>query len=368
LQKDLTIVFGAGVAPFFVIRVISPYIDKQIKISYNVNEFTVESFLTINKGIGGASMKIKAVINSFSALAFGSGVSKKLIRDNRGYKIFLTIEKIGDICLELSYLKRYKQEHPDVKVAIATRSASNPLYKCFPDSYDKLIPITNKQQSLLLHFFHTDSGVVFRKKHPELTCLNPAAWVRRDFIAHSNNVNMGDIAKGALKLSAETLPGEINKIELSPEMRAKLDEQHIKKGKTVVINNVSYSCGGPSTAFFEELVQRLQDKGYAVVTNVVGDQQPVNGTKGLSFPLDEAVGVLDELGYVVGIRSGFLDLACFSDATVVAIDNDTYYASDAYLIEKIWPQKSNCRTMRYVENNTDNTEFINEIVSYIEKH
>lgn len=76
-------------------------------------------------------MSIKASVKSFvlstSAAIICPSLCRKLARSNKGYKIFLTIEKIGDRCLELPYLAQYKLANPDVKVAIATTSVANPL-------------------------------------------------------------------------------------------------------------------------------------------------------------------------------------------------------------------------------------------------
>lgn len=242
------------------------------------------------------------------------------------------------------------------------------MYKCFPNSHDKIIRITPKTLSLLLRFFALDKGESFRRRNKAVTCLYSRAWVRKELLDYTNTIDIGEITKAALKLPREAVPCEIKRFDFSEKTRALMNRYSVQTGKTVLMNVVSYACGSAPINVFEEIAKGLQAEGYTVLTNAVGDRKPINGTEGISFPLDDATVLLDTFSYVVGARSGFMDLACFSNAAVVAIDNESYYAANAYLLEALWRQKNNCCTYRYTDGKTDHAKLINDVISYIKSH
>ena len=57
-------------------------------------------------------------------------------------------------------------------------------------------------------------------------------------------------------------------------------------------------------------------------TQCAGREKPIKGAKSFPFPLEKAEAVLDYAGYFLGLRSGFCDLICNSEAFKYVINPD----------------------------------------------
>lgn len=79
--------------------------------------------------------------------------------------------------------------------------------------------------------------------------------------------------------------------------------------------------------FWEEVVRRLQRKGYRLFTNVSGaGEHTLKGTESLSFPLEDTVWVLEQAAGFIGMRSGLCDAASSSHTVkVILYDRDSYF-------------------------------------------
>ena len=84
----------------------------------------------------------------------------------------------------------------------------------------------------------------------------------------------------------------------------------LKPNKTVVIAPYATSTPTLPMAQWEELVRKLVNDGYTVVTNTIDfeTQPPIKGSTGLSFSYGDAKLFLEHAGYFVGIRSGLCDI------------------------------------------------------------
>ena len=110
-------------------------------------------------------------------------------------------------------------------------------------------------------------------------------------------------------------------------------EHNLCKGKTVVLSPYSNTLADLPDEFWEEIADRLIEKGYIVCTNSSGDMEPpVPNTKVVFFPLDIASQFLSEAGYFIGVRSGFCDVISGSKAKKIILydSGNRFYNSSAY--------------------------------------
>lgn len=110
-------------------------------------------------------------------------------------------------------------------------------------------------------------------------------------------------------------------------------ENNLQKGKTVVLSPYSNTLADLPDIFWEELADRLREKGYIVCTNSSGDvEPPVPHTKSVFFPLNIAPQFLSEAGYFIGVRSGFCDVISGSRAKKIILydSGNRFYNSSAY--------------------------------------
>lgn len=87
------------------------------------------------------------------------------------------------------------------------------------------------------------------------------------------------------------------------------DENKLIPGKTVIL--APYAKWPPkiSMLFWENLTQRLISKGFTVCTNSIGSEEPaIVGSTPIFYPYELSVPFVEKAGYIVGLRSGFLDI------------------------------------------------------------
>ena len=98
------------------------------------------------------------------------------------------------------------------------------------------------------------------------------------------------------------------------------DDNQLKYGKTVVL--APYAKWPPKIigGFWEKIALELKKLGYTVCTNSVGElEPPIEGTVAVAFPYDISVPFIEKAGYIIGLRSGFLDIIESAKAKKVAL-------------------------------------------------
>ena len=111
---------------------------------------------------------------------------------------------------------------------------------------------------------------------------------------------------GNLDINDVQLPLFVNDEE---ELSLLFEENGLIPGRTVVL--APYAKWPPKIPeyFWLQLVKKLKEKGFLVCTNSAGKEEPaIQGSVAISFPYSIAVPFLEKAGYLVGLRSGFLDI------------------------------------------------------------
>ena len=83
---------------------------------------------------------------------------------------------------------------------------------------------------------------------------------------------------------------------------------NLKCGKTVLLAPYATCVDSFPANFWENIVDRLQKKGYTICTNCGKDEIPVVGTEGIFIPYSSIIQFLDKAGAYIGIRSGLSDI------------------------------------------------------------
>ncbi|MFR1017841.1 MAG: hypothetical protein ACLS5Z_05940 [Clostridium fessum] len=106
------------------------------------------------------------------------------------------------------------------------------------------------------------------------------------------------------------------------QVKELFDKFELEEGNTVIISPYANTIIGYEPLFWEQIVVELIKKGFTVCTNCAGREKPIKGAKSFPFPLEKAEAVLDYAGYFLGLRSGFCDLICNSEAFKYVINPD----------------------------------------------
>lgn len=158
----------------------------------------------------------------------------------------------------------------------------------------------------LLHYLHHG---FYNVKNP---CINLSNTVRSGWVLNGyNGLHMVDFYLNCgFKLpenAHKSTPRFLRDRKIINEWFEKND---LIKGKTVLM--APYSTGLKQYEIPEEfwikLVLELDEKGYTTVTNCVGSERCISGTKALNIPYNQIVSFLEEAGYFIGIRSGLCDV------------------------------------------------------------
>lgn len=305
------------------------------------------------------------MIDEIKAILFGRIVAMKIIRQHPDVQMLFGYEAIGDYCFQLAFARAYQREKRTKRLAILTSKPQCGVFSYFQDAYDELIPISKNQMNILLKFYKSDMGQIFRKKYPQILCTQITAFVRNDLIFNNRYLRAGQLQKALYQIPLSTEPCGVT---VSPENEWIMELQEkgiLQHHRTVLLNPYAFTCKQPPMGFFEKLAARIQAAGYSTITSICGEQEAVRGTYGLSFELDKTIELANECGYVVGTRSGFMDLVAFSEAVLVSIDDPTYPLSDVCRLEDTWKQNSNIKSFLYQE--AKETELIESILRYIFK-
>lgn len=299
-----------------------------------------------------------------SAILFGRRIANKLISDHPGTQMVFTYESIGDQCMELAYLREFQRVNGIEKVGVVTTNPNHALFSYFSEAYDELITISKADHDTLLKFYKSDLGQIYRRKHQQLLCAFYTAYVRSDLLFGNRYIRLSDIEKQIYRIPKDSIPCQIKELECEEWLAELVNKNLIDPGKTVLLNPYANSCSGIPVSFFELVAKECIKSGFTVITGVHGDQQPIRGTTGIEFGLEKTISLVNSCGYVIGMRSGFLDLCAFSKAKIISIDHDSYGIADATILEDWWPQNEHIRTYRY---SSEETKIIESLLEYLQE-
>lgn len=303
--------------------------------------------------------KIKKLFNIID----GHFTARRLIRKYPGCKIISTYSGVGDRVFVLAYLKNYLELFNINNFMVVSATPDNAVYQYFGVDNRHIFFLDKKRMLNLNEFYTSDWGFSFRHRHPELLSISIDAYMRLDLFDYSELFYYSDVVKSIFKLPLDSKPAKATKFEISDRIKKFFTMGKIEQGQTVVINPYANSCSEVPMSFFQIISARLASVGFHVVTSTIGEQEPLAGTIGIDFQLIEALDFCEKCGYVIGQRSGFMDLISFSEANIICVDAVSYPHSEMFKLEKCWPQNPNITTARY--GSEEDNKLIDSIIEII---
>ncbi len=302
------------------------------------------------------------MIDTIKAILFGRIIAKKVLSSHPDSIIIFTTQNIGDQCVALSFIGEFRK-HNRGGIVYLTENAGSAMVKYYRHYIDDVDTLSRGDMNALLKFYKSDLGQVFREKESRLLCTFGTAYVRNDLIRNCKNLDFIRVEKAIYRIPENSMPCGINKRSIDYSVIDKYKNQ-IEENNTVIINPYANSCKGVPIEFFSKIAKKLSEAGMCVVSSIYGDQKPVDTGIGLEFDMYEAVPLFEKCGYIVGMRSGFLDLAAQSSAVIASVDSDDYLYSDFYRIEA-WNRDDYLRSFRWKPDKEE--QLICSIVEYILK-
>jgi hypothetical protein len=272
---------------------------------------------------------IKAVdFNSFEDFSLENDVlEKKTARVNRGMNIINSIKEqrsdiyfvcpynaLGDVYYAVSYIPAYMKQH-SLKTfsVIVTGSACREVAEIFGAT--PVVIEQTQMDELVQAILYTHDKAFFIAHHDRPYTNHLTDILLRKLIVFH------DLYKfGVFGLDKEAIPAAPS------ENKPYNGSGEIITGKTIIIAPYAKSVSGVAVSFWEDFARRKAADGYTVLTNTVGDEKPIDGTKPISVPISEFISAVETAGHFVGVRSGLCDILITANCEKTVVFPDSYYS------------------------------------------
>lgn len=244
--------------------------------------------------------------------------AKILKKHNRPAKMFLTAGGTGDVFISNGYYSAMLEENQcqETSILVTPGEGCYQTTKMFDIQYVYQIEREQWQKLLFLLRF-----VGEEKLHAELLyyhifsihtgCLTNlegyGGWNLHSLI---REVHFPAVSRSNVPFFHDP-EDMVNKI---------FTDHQLQYGKTVIL--APYAKWPPKIigGFWERMALELKQLGYTVCTNSVGESEPpVEGTVAVEFSYEISVPFVEKAGYIIGLRSGFLDIIESAAAKKVAL-------------------------------------------------
>jgi hypothetical protein len=245
-----------------------------------------------------------------------------------GMIVFCPFDALGDIYFTMSYLMAFLKNRAMSEFAI-----------CVPSN----------ACAKVAELFGAENIVVLKQKELDAT-IQAVIYTedKRCYIAHQDRPYIVNLHKalyikkipletiyccGVFGLPKDTPPAlPTNWIDY-PNLG------EIEEGKTAILSPYAKSVTALPIELWNEIVADLNERGFKVYTNVVGDETPIENTLPISPKICEMKSVVERAGLFIGIRSGLCDIIRTANCRKIALYPDYNYcdtkwkAIDIYSID-----------------------------------
>ena len=247
--------------------------------------------------------------------------------------IFLT-DLIGDTVYGLAYLKALQDKNPNKRICVVGSRKQKELLESYGE-IDELILLEDGSS-------YDKVGAYMRNnKYSEEGLKND---IFSTVVLYYKNCSCAPNPDGLYQLRTHIF-GVGEEAEITYHGFKQLEKISVITDfemlfhRIVVLNPYSISAFEANIYVYELICRQLNDKGYIVYTNVVGEQEPIRGSKRLCCSIRELYGISCFIPLVVSIRSGILDLLAPSDVNMFVI-----YENSSKLIKEMYHLSSwKCR-------------------------
>ncbi len=241
------------------------------------------------------------------------------------FRIFCPFKALGDVYLCMSYLPYLLRQ----------RGALDHVVCVIGDGCAEVAALLGTEHVEVLGQAEMDAAV-----QAELYMQDGHA-----FIAHQDRPYVVDLPRalyikkipleiiyrcGVFGLPKETRPIAPTKWRTYNEL------DRIQEGRGVILAPYAKSVPTLPNAVWEEIVWSYQSRGYQVLTNVAGDEGPIEGTEPIRPGIREMRSVVERAGTFIGVRSGICDVIRTADCRKIALYPDYHYCDTRWRAVEIY--------------------------------
>lgn len=252
---------------------------------------------------------------------------KKLLKLRNPDEIMINLAgHWGDIVLGLLYVDQYKLETNQKIVCVVDEK-----YKEFAQSYNIDRIITHKSNTLTHMYKYVGSIKEWRNKKGNRIFLGTPPTYSNFKGYHIQEV-MRDIIYNVSQ-DNPTFPTLPNiPITTIPNFEE-------NKNRIIIFN--PYSASHKNIfPLCQALADSLQDTDYILYTNVVGNQQPLQGTTPLNCSMFEFFNIAQQAKLFVSVRSGIVDTLCGTNSNLVVLYTARNWFRSFYSILPLKPNNT----------------------------
>jgi len=248
----------------------------------------------------------------------------KIHRDGNKKLLVCPYKGIGDIYFIGAYIREYcKKEEIKAYSLVLTGNICRRVAEMF--GIEDLVLLSAKDMDRLVKYIQFAGEKITNSKILNHNCTHIGVLSKFDI---AGRLSWGEIfLNGIFEFdSAVSASAPV----ISP--RGKYEE--IKEGKTVILSPYANTVKNIDVTIWEELTNELLKKGFDVITNSSGKDEPViKGSKEGFYPLEDMVHIVEKAGYFIGVRSGLCDVISAAKAKKIVLYPDK--ASMFFSIEKM---------------------------------
>lgn len=244
------------------------------------------------------------------------------------YKILCPFQALGDIYMMMSYLPYFLKKRDKKKCLICVvGNACGKVAKLYFNN-------GNGSVNTGAGAFEYAVEIFSQKDMDELIQAAIYTQDEESYIAHQDRPYVNNLFKALYikKVPLEQiyccgvfgLPKETEPI-VPTDFTEYEDIVSIPKGNAVVLSPYAKSVTALPAGVWQDIVSYYKSLGKVCYTNVVGDEQPLEGTIAISPGINEMKSVVERAGCFVGIRSGMCDVLKTADASMTALFPDYNY-------------------------------------------
>lgn len=273
---------------------------------------------------------------------------------------------IGDDIYGMSYVKELRKHHNGELTVLCLKNRKT-LVESYPDSYDRIVTFDkNTEKWKDITSIYMSRRLLPMAAKQGIFSILPFYYLPLDFSDGRNQLEL--IRDVLLKLPKDV---SIQYPDIKETVISSISDFKDKSDHIVVINPYSSSMDYVDMAMYEKISDYIQDKGYIVYTNVVGDQKVVKGTKPLRCSIDEFYSICNHIPLVISTRSGIIDWSISAKTNFVIFyfpfgRNQIFYPSISVFYErhtlKAWNTNN---VVEYIYTSTDQS--YNGFVDFVEK-
>ena len=237
-------------------------------------------------------------------------------------KIFICpFPALGDVYLVGRYLEAYCKKQHIVNYAITVvGGASRKVAELFELSN---IVVLSQQESdaLMSYSIFSEMCEVLHQRFPYPCMLGK--------MGNYKQLNFNDIYQyGIFGLDSSCEIKLPKRSETMDTIETLFQSENLRKGKTVILSPYANSLSNLPVEYWEQLAADYRERGYTICTNSSGEMEPpIQGTKGIFFPLADMIDAVEYAGTFVGLRSGLCDIVATARAKKIIIYPERIYQS-----------------------------------------